>query len=183
MASSFSSSSSPRGSEYDVFLSFRGEDTHKTFVDHLYIALVDRGIRTFKDDERLERGKSISSDLVKNVNESRIAVIVFSKNYATLSWCLDELVEILKCKRTKGQIVLPIFYDVKTSEVRYQKKSFAEAFRKHKEIHKVENETMQKWRDTLKEAASLSGLDLQDAANGYEAKFIKIIIQDISEKL
>ncbi|GKE49032.1 TMV resistance protein N-like protein, partial [Tanacetum coccineum] len=46
---SFSSSSS--GSYvYDVFLSFRGEDTRKTFVDHLYYALEQRHIRTYKDD-------------------------------------------------------------------------------------------------------------------------------------
>ncbi|XP_059659797.1 disease resistance protein Roq1-like [Cornus florida] len=182
-SSSSSSSSSLHGSEYDVFLSFRGEDTRKTFVGHLYTALDQRGIRTFKDEERLERGKSISSEMVKNINESRIGVIVFSKNYASSSWCLDELVEILECRRTKGQIVLPIFYHVKASRVRYQKRSFAEAFRQHEENYKEDMERVKRWRDALKEAANLSGLDLQDAANGYEDKFIKNIVQVILEKL
>ncbi|XP_059653817.1 disease resistance protein Roq1-like [Cornus florida] len=184
MASSSSSPSfsSPR-CEYDVFLSFRGEDTRKNFIGHLYTALDQRGIRTFKDDERLERGKTISWDLMKNINESRIAVIVFSRNYASSSWCLDELVEILECRRTKGQIVLPIFYNFKASEVRKQKRSFAEAFREHEEIHKEEMEKVQRWRAALKEAASISGLDLEDAANGYEDKFIQRIVLEISEIL
>ncbi|XP_059659416.1 disease resistance protein RUN1-like isoform X3 [Cornus florida] len=193
MASSLSSSSVP-GSEYDVFLSFRGPDTRKTFVAHLYAALCDRGIRTFKDDERLEQGKSISPELIKYINESRIAVIVFSKNYANSLWCVDELVEILECRRTKGQIVLPIFYDVKPAQVRNQKRSFAEAFRyifcfegfaeafiymfRPREMERVERR-----RKALKEAANLCGLDLQDAADGNEGKFIKIIVQEISKKL
>ncbi|KAM7469049.1 hypothetical protein LguiA_007232 [Lonicera macranthoides] len=45
--------------KYDVFLSFRGEDIRKTFIDHLYSTLVRSGIYTFKDDERLETGESI----------------------------------------------------------------------------------------------------------------------------
>ncbi|KAH0733918.1 hypothetical protein KY285_009625 [Solanum tuberosum] len=48
--------------KYDVFLSFRGEDTRRNFVSHLYNALDLRGIRTFKDDKRLEIGKSISDE-------------------------------------------------------------------------------------------------------------------------
>ncbi|XP_059659216.1 TMV resistance protein N-like [Cornus florida] len=162
-----SSSFSLSQSEYEVFLSFRGEDTRKSFVGHLYTALDQRGIRTFKDDERLEQGKSISFDLWKSINESSIAVIVFSEKYANSSWCLDELVEILDCSKTKGLIVLPIFYHVKPSEVRYQKRSYAEAFRQHEEIYKVEMERMQKWRSALKEVANLSGFDLEDEANGY----------------
>ncbi|OIT05497.1 tmv resistance protein n [Nicotiana attenuata] len=82
---------------YDVFLSFRGEDVRKIFVDHLYVA-------TFKDDENLERGKSISPDLMRAIEESRISLVIFSKNYANSTWCLDELVKIMKCKNLKGQI-------------------------------------------------------------------------------
>ncbi|XP_059663384.1 TMV resistance protein N-like [Cornus florida] len=131
------------------------------------VALDQRGIRTFKDDEKLERGKSISPKLLKNINVSRIALIVFSKNYANSSWCLDELVEILECRRNKGQTVLPIFYHVKASEVRHQKRSFEEAFTEPEKIHEKEMERVKRWRAALEEAANISGLDLQDAANGY----------------
>ena len=60
-----------------MFLSFRGEDTRKNFTDHLYSAL-DRGnINTFRDDEKLPRGEEISPQLLKSIEGSRIAIIVF----------------------------------------------------------------------------------------------------------
>lgn len=90
---------------YDVFLSFRGEDTRKTYVDHLYDALVQNGIHTYKDDEELPRGETIGPALFKAIEESRIAVIVFSENYANSSWCLDEVTYIMRCRNERGQIV------------------------------------------------------------------------------
>ncbi|XP_070012988.1 uncharacterized protein [Nicotiana sylvestris] len=95
-----------------VFLSFRGEDTRKTCLGHLYYALKHRGIHTFKDDIRLERGKSIPPELVKAIEQSRFAIVVFSKNYATSAWCLDELAKIMKCKKELGQTV----YDMDPSD-------------------------------------------------------------------
>ncbi|KAM7473390.1 hypothetical protein LguiB_020633 [Lonicera macranthoides] len=104
--------------KYDVFLSFRGEDTRKTFVDHLYSALKKSGIYTFKDDERLETGESISPAILKAIEESSFAVIVFSKNYASSRWCLDELVKVMECnsKSSMGQTVIPVFYDIEPSD-------------------------------------------------------------------
>ncbi|KAM7466165.1 hypothetical protein LguiB_013727 [Lonicera macranthoides] len=116
--SNFSSSylAPPRTWNYDVFLSFRGEDTRKNFTDHLHNALTRAGIRTFRDDDQLPRGKHIPFQLTKAIEESRISIIVFSKNYASSSWCLDELVKVLECKNTRGQLVLPVFYDVDPSD-------------------------------------------------------------------
>ncbi|KAM3199933.1 hypothetical protein P3L10_032293 [Capsicum annuum] len=65
-----------------LFLSFRGPDTHRNFVSHLYTALEQRGVNDFKDDERLETGKSIPNELLKAIEESRFAVVIFSKRYA-----------------------------------------------------------------------------------------------------
>ncbi|KAJ0896035.1 putative TIR domain-containing protein [Helianthus annuus] len=86
MASSSSSSHLiPTSWKYDVFMSFRGEDARKNFVDHLYSALDQQGVYTYKDDGTLARGESIGQSLLKAIRESRIAVIVFSKNYAESS--------------------------------------------------------------------------------------------------
>ena len=106
------------GWTYDVFLSFRGEDTRNSFVDHLHTTLVQRGVRVFKDDEMLRRGTPISSELLKAIEESRFAVVVFSENYANSSWCLDELGKIMECQDQMGQKVLPVFYHVDPSDVR-----------------------------------------------------------------
>nr|XP_034896452.1 TMV resistance protein N-like isoform X3 [Populus alba] len=175
-----SSRSRPQGA-YDVFLSFSGEDTRKTFTDHLYTALVQAGIHTFRDDDELPRGEEISDHLLKAIRESKISIVVFSKGYASSRWCLNELVEILKCRKKKtGQIALPIFYDIDPSDVRKQTGSFAEAFVKHEERS---NEKVKEWREALEEAGNLSGWNLKDMANGHEAKFIQKIIKDVLTKL
>ncbi|KAI3522015.1 hypothetical protein L1887_11493 [Cichorium endivia] len=186
-ASMASSSSSPSSSafssrswKYDVFLSFRGEDTRNTFVGHLYAALEHEGIYTYKDDETLPRGESIGPSLLNAIEESQTAVVVFSKNYGDSSWCLDELAHIMKCRDTIGQIVMPIFYDVDPSEVRKQKRKYGEAFAKHE----LENKTkVESWRKALVDASNISGWEPKHIANGDESKGIKQIVVEILQKL
>ena len=101
---------------FDVFLSLRGEDTRRGFVSHLYKALTQQGIQTFIDDN-LHRRENISEELLKTIENSSASIIVFSKNYASSSWCLDELAKIIECTKK----VLPIFYQVDPSEVRKQR--------------------------------------------------------------
>ena len=148
--------------KYHVFLSFRGEDTRKSFTDHLYAALKQKGIFTFKDDEKLERGKLISLELLKAIEESMFAIVILSKNYASSTWCLDELVKIVECKEKMGLIILPIFYDVDPSEVRKQTKIYAQAFVEHEKSFKENMKKVHKWRATLREVANLSGWSLKD---------------------
>ncbi|KAM0008734.1 putative TIR domain-containing protein [Helianthus debilis subsp. tardiflorus] len=150
---------------YDVFLSFRGEDTRKTFVDHLYLALHQKGITTYKDEERMEKGERISDQLITAIEDSRFHIIVFSKNYASSSWCLDELVKIMECRKTVEQTAYPIFYDVEPTEIRNQSRVVGEAFAKH-----VEKEATGRWRDALKEVAGLGGWELKNTFDGHEAK-------------
>ncbi|XP_076917093.1 TMV resistance protein N-like [Bidens hawaiensis] len=179
MASS-SSCANNKSYKYNVFLSFCGVDTRKTFVDHLYAALDRQGIYTFKDNERLERGKEISEELLQAIEDSRFYIIVFSKRYASSSWCLNELLKIMECRKTGGHIAYPVFYDVDPSDVRKQTRSVGKALAKHKNNNKSE---VEKWREALKEAANLSGLDVRNTANGYEAKVIDLIIDWISLEL
>ncbi|XVF77487.1 hypothetical protein PTKIN_Ptkin14bG0048200 [Pterospermum kingtungense] len=126
LPSSSCSSSSPH--KYDVFLSFRGEDTRKKFTDHLYHALLDKGIVTFRDDPDLKRGEEITPELLKAIQESWCSVIVFSETYAFSGWCLEELAEIVKQKKERGHKVFPIFYEVDPSHLRKQTGKVEEAF-------------------------------------------------------
>ncbi|PRQ20965.1 putative TIR domain, P-loop containing nucleoside triphosphate hydrolase [Rosa chinensis] len=119
------SSSPPKDWDYDVFLNFRGEDTRHGFTDHLYAALDGAGIRTFRDAEGLRRGEDIEQKLMQIIEECRISLIVFSKRYGDSRWCLHELVKIMECRRTRGQLVFPIFYHVDPSDVRHRRRSFA----------------------------------------------------------
>lgn len=158
-ASSSQSSSLSASEKYDVFLSFRGEDTREKFISHLYAALNRNKIKTYIDDVSLERGDVISPALLEAIQKSRISVIVFSKNYASSSWCLSELVHILDCHREKKQMVVPIFYKVDPSHIRKQEGSYGDAFVNHEERFKDKMEMVQKWRAALTESANLSGWD------------------------
>ncbi|KAK4275985.1 hypothetical protein QN277_018989 [Acacia crassicarpa] len=152
---SSSCSSSSRRHKYDVFLSFRGEDTRKSFTDHLYAALHGSGLITFRDEEDLDRGQDIKPSLLQAIVESFSAIVVVSKNYATLTWCLDELLKILHSKKVLGLHVFPIFYGVDPSDVRHQTESFAKAFEEHEQ--KFAHGKVQRWRDALREVANLAG--------------------------
>ncbi|XP_061993141.1 disease resistance protein RPV1-like [Rosa rugosa] len=161
-AASFSSSSLPRSSTdhqnhytYQVFLSFRGEDTRCNFTDHLYTALRDKGIETFRDADKLRRGEEISTALLKAIEESRVSIIVFSQSYASSRWCLVELVNILECRKSRGQEVIPVFYKVDPSHVRHQTGAFTDAFAMLDQ-HKYKD-SIGKWRKALSDAANLSG--------------------------
>ncbi|MED6146307.1 hypothetical protein PIB30_033305 [Stylosanthes scabra] len=110
----------PRSSyTYHVFLSFRGEDTRTGFTSHLHAALNRKGITSYRDDKNLRKGDVISDELVKAIEESMFAVIVFSPDYASSSWCLDELCKILDCKNKLGLQMVEVFYGVEPSDVRH----------------------------------------------------------------
>ena len=131
MASSSSNSNPQKATVYDVFMSFRGEDTRKGFTSYLHEALIQQGYKIFFDDENLPRGKAISKGLLKAIEDSRSSIVILSENYAFSSWCLTELAKIVECMESKGQIVLSIFYHVDPSHVRNQRESYRKAFEKH----------------------------------------------------
>ncbi|XP_070673132.1 disease resistance protein RPV1-like isoform X1 [Malus domestica] len=166
---------------YDVFLSYRGEDTRKGFTDHLYRELELAGIHTFRDDDGIDRGANIASELQKAIQESRASIIVFSKDYASSRWCLDELVKIMKRRKTDCRhMVMPVFYDVDPSHVRKQTGTFAQAFARHEERFKEEMDKVMEWRRALRDVADVGGMVLGDM---YESQFIQNIVEEIGNKL
>ncbi|KAF5815050.1 putative TIR domain-containing protein [Helianthus annuus] len=175
---STSASSVQKSFKYDVFLSFRGEDTRRNFVDHLYHALTQKGIYTYRDDEEIKKGEKISDELIRSIKDSKFYIIVFSKNYASSSWCLDELVKIMECQKTNEHTAFPVFYDVEPTEVRKQSGPVEKAFEKHKE-----EESAEKWKKALREAADLAGWELKNIFDGHEAKLITKMVEEISLEL
>ncbi|GFY94383.1 disease resistance protein (TIR-NBS-LRR class) family [Actinidia rufa] len=171
MADQEASSSTSRCA-YHVFLSFRGKDIRKTFIDHLYTALVQAGIHVFRDDDEIERGEKISS-------------------YASSRWCLDELLKIVQRRKNSGQVIFPVFYDVDPSHVRKQTGTFAQAFSSYEEEVELETderkkeslEKVSRWRAALTEVANLGGKVLQNEADGHESRFIQEIVKQIGNKL
>ncbi|KAG2666088.1 hypothetical protein I3760_15G039000 [Carya illinoinensis] len=153
---SSSSSSLPL---WDVFLSFHGVDTRKSFTAHLYTALKQISLSTFRDDEELERGKYISQELLNAIGNSMYAVVsqlsIFLVLYAFSRWCLTELAEIIECMKRTRLIILPVFYHVDPSHVRNQKGTFAEAFDKHGNDPRIDVDDLQTWRSALNQMSYL----------------------------
>ncbi|PON68129.1 TIR domain, NB-ARC domain containing protein [Parasponia andersonii] len=169
--------------KYDVFLSF-SEDTLNRFVCYISDALSRKKIKAYINEDSVEKGDDheISAACLKAIQESKVLVIIFSENYAFSSRCLEELVQILECKK-KDKLVVPVFYHVIPSHVRRQKGSYAAAFVAH-ENHFRDSEMdhkVQKWREALQKAADFSGWD--SSAIGSESRLVEGIVNDIVDKL
>ncbi|XP_039169745.1 disease resistance protein RPV1-like [Eucalyptus grandis] len=155
----------PKGNAYEVFLSFRGIDTRKNFTDYLYTSLNDAGIHVFRDDNELRVGEEIGLELLCGITQSTISIPIISKNYVSSKWCLHELVQMLKCKRSKGQIVLPIFYKVEPSQVQHPTGRLRKAINAHKK--NMEETVVKEWEEALKEVSTLKGWESEKIHNGY----------------
>ncbi|RYQ88846.1 hypothetical protein Ahy_B09g095802 isoform E [Arachis hypogaea] len=141
--------------KYDVFVSFRGPDIRRGFLSHLVDALSRKKINGFVDD-KIEVGDEIPKSLIRAIKASLISLVIFSPNYSSSRWCLEELAKIVECREKEGQFVLPVFLDVDPSDVRHQRGSYGDAFIKHEK--KYDLVKVQRWRTALQRAANLSGL-------------------------
>ncbi|CAN6993184.1 unnamed protein product, partial [Brassica oleracea var. botrytis] len=173
-----SSSSLSRGWLYHVFVSFRGVDVRKGFLSHVLKGLESKGIITFIDDE-MKRGQSIDAALLGAIRQSRVAVVLLSRNYASSSWCLDELVEIMKCREEYQQTVMTIFYEVDPSHVRKQTGDFGKAFDETC-VGKTE-EVKQSWRKALEDVAGIAGYDFSNCDN--EADLVNKVASNVTAVL
>jgi len=151
--------------EYEVFLNFCGEDTRHTFTDFLYTSLNRAGVRTFRDDNELRVGEEIGPELVKAINDSKISIPIFSKNYASRKWCLIELAHMVQCRENGGQMIFPIFFDVDPDDVQHQRGSYEEAFRQHRK-RRYDDKVILEWKNALKKVGQLKGLELEKEARG-----------------
>ncbi|MED6215934.1 hypothetical protein PIB30_003141 [Stylosanthes scabra] len=166
------------GAKYDVFISFRGEDTRRGFLSHLCKALSRKQVETFVDF-RVQKGSEISAALLRAIEESFVSVVVFSENYASSKWCLEELVKIMDCYKENGRVVVPVFYNITPSRVRKQLRSYNEEVKKHLQNNSMKK--VQKWREALAEAANLAGWDSSSCRD--ESELIQKIVKDVLQKL
>ncbi|XP_030520541.2 TMV resistance protein N-like [Rhodamnia argentea] len=109
------------------------------------------------DNEELRKGEQISPALMKAIEESRIAVIIFTENYASSPWCLEELAKIMECKEQRDLKVFPLFYKVEPREVRTPRKSYRKAMATHESKFGKGSEKVKRWKKALFDAGSLSG--------------------------
>ncbi|RHN39422.1 putative TIR domain, winged helix-turn-helix DNA-binding domain-containing protein [Medicago truncatula] len=163
--------------KYDVFVSFRGSDIRKNFLSHVLEAFSRKKIVVFSD-KKLRGGDEIS-ELHTAIEKSLISLVIFSPNFASSHWCLDELVKIVECRANYGRILLPVFYQVEPSDVRHQNGSYRDAFAQHEQKYNL-NKVLS-WRYALKQSANMSGFDSSHFPD--DAKLVEEIVQNVLTKL
>ncbi|XP_057458662.1 disease resistance protein RUN1-like [Lotus japonicus] len=167
---------------YDVFLSFRGEDSRAKFISHLYTSLQNAGIYVFRDDDEIKRGDIVSDSLMDAISKSRISIVVLSKHYANSKWCMLELLDIMKHRRTTGLVVVPVFYEVDPSDVRHQTGQFGKAFEDLITTISVdEQDSVRNWRTALLEVGGVAGVVIINSRN--ESEDIMKVVEDVADLL
>ncbi|KAL3730504.1 hypothetical protein ACJRO7_027506 [Eucalyptus globulus] len=185
------STSKPSGGECQVFLNFRGPDTRRTFTDILHQALVNAGISVFIDDEGLRPGERISGKLLQAIDNSKVYIPIFSKDYASSHWCLDELAKMVentsKYKEDgKEKVILPIFYDVKPDDVKLKTPLYKDAISNlaqemEDRKNKFSSTVTKTWQQALKEVGRTKGWELEKYS-GYGG-LIQAVVHEVVVRL
>ncbi|XP_042517805.1 disease resistance protein RUN1-like [Macadamia integrifolia] len=134
-------------------------EARNTFVGYLYRALEHRGIHVFIDSKDLWKGEDIGPELLGAIKGSKLSIAVFSERYAESKWCLWELVQMLECHRINGQVIFPIFFKVKTTDVKNQTGIFEISPQRYS---KEAPETLWRWKDTLRAVGDKNGWVFDD---------------------
>ncbi|OAO94417.1 hypothetical protein AXX17_AT5G43120 [Arabidopsis thaliana] len=142
--------------QYQVFINFRGEKLRDGFLGFLVDALLKENVNVFIDDHEL-RGRDLDH-LFSRIEESRVALTIFSKNFTNSRWCLDELAKIKECVDQESLTVIPIFFKMKTDDVKKLKGNFGDNFRDLKLTHRGEPETYRRWKDAILYVSKKTGL-------------------------
>ncbi|XP_045795186.1 disease resistance protein RPV1 isoform X2 [Trifolium pratense] len=166
---------------WDVFLSFRGEDTRHCFTKKLYESLHREGIRAFMDDEGLDRGDHIQTSLLQAIDDSAASIVIISPNYADSHWCLDELARICD----SGRLVIPVFYKVDPSHVRKQLGPFKNGFDYLEDRFQDQKDKVFKWRDSMLKLGGFAGFVVKttNSDDGEHKNLIRRLVQRVLKEL
>ncbi|XP_056166739.1 disease resistance protein RPV1-like [Syzygium oleosum] len=161
--------------EFRVFLSVnRGPDVRDEFIDFLMVHLTRSGISVFGLGKELPEGE----ELVEVIKRSNISIPIISKGYASSESCLIELGLLLECRRTNGQTIIPIFYDVDPSDVRYVTGSFELSLKMH-QMKGTDGQTIRAWGRALREVGGLKRFYSADNNSWSNYKLLKQFLLDM----
>jgi len=164
-------SSSTPAHWYQIFINHRGVDVKKTFARALYLRLLQNGLKPFLDQDEMQPGYSIPSQINDAITTASVHVAILSPRYAESYWCLKELVLMLETKAP----IIPVFYRVTPAEVRWTQGkdgNYAQALQQlakkktydpqaHKKKLRYDSSTIENWRNALARVADNSGFELE----------------------
>jgi len=141
--------------KYDVFLNFLPEDFNENFVTDLYKRLEDIGIKAFKHDGRSAKLAPFSAEISKAIEESRIAITIFSEMYVEFRLCLEEITKIMECVDRYRQKFFLVFYRTEPSVV--SREFDVEHYDALHDIPGADSERVQRYKDALSKAFDIAG--------------------------
>ncbi|XP_033146826.1 disease resistance-like protein DSC2 [Brassica rapa] len=166
-----------RHCKHHVFPSFHGPDVRRGCLSYLLKEFKEKAIDVFIDND-IERSKLIGPELTEAIRGSLIAIVLISRNYASSTWCLNELVEIMRCWDEDKQTVEVIFYEVDPSDVKKQKGDFGAVF--DKTCAEKSTEEVERWRKALHIVAQLAGYHTSNFDD--DAVMTAKVVTDVSNK-
>jgi hypothetical protein len=133
--------------KFQVFINFRGDQLRNNFVGYLVDALRRSEINVFIDNQE-QRGEDLNT-LFKRIEDSGIAIVVFSSRYTESKWCLEELVKIKERVHQGLLKVLPIFYKVTPTNVKRPKGEFGDHFRDKEYMYESDEPMIKRWKEAI----------------------------------
>ncbi|XLR34378.1 hypothetical protein HN51_043699 [Arachis hypogaea] len=168
--------------KYDVFLSFIGTDSSKNFTRFLNQSMIGKGISTFKVNKRLDE-EAIDpippQHILQAIRASRISIVVFSRDYARSTWCLEELATIMDCSKDRlNQVVFPVYYDMERIHVQRQTGAYEDAFLLHSK--KFKRQEVDRWRKAMDDLTNWRYWIIKKSS---EIKDSESLVQQVLNKL
>lgn len=125
--------------------------------------LTNAGVNVYIDNDKRMWLKV--QKFYKKIEESKIAVVIFSKRYLSSKLCLDELVKMVELAEKGKLLVIPVFYQVSFSDVKNLKGEFGRRFKEMRKRCKDEPEKVLKWETSMKSITKTQ--DIQLEVHGY----------------
>ncbi|KAH9288994.1 hypothetical protein KI387_033111 [Taxus chinensis] len=159
---------------WDIFVNHRGIDVKPTLASNIYDTLDFMGLRAFLDVEAFKAGDGIPVEIQQAMATASLHIAIFSPNYAQSPLCLDELSFMIKT----GTKIIPIFYNVKPSDLRWTDQGiYADAFSEHEKKGKYDPGKLRGWKEALHVISFLSGYEVNK--NEDEGILVKKIVDHV----
>ncbi|KAH7284944.1 hypothetical protein KP509_33G003500 [Ceratopteris richardii] len=112
----------------------------------------------------MREGTEVDAAILEAIKMSKVHIVFLTPDFASSRWCLNEVLEIMNIQRTadtscvsRKALVLPVFYDVKPSVVRYQPES--SAYNLGERTKHSTPEEMAQWSEALKALSFVKGFE------------------------
>lgn len=157
---------------YDIFINlcdynYCSRDVN-TFATELCSRLESRELQVFLDKPDLRDmlfDDKIPSKIEDVIVSASVHIAIFPPNFAQSKWSLDELVLMIKSSIQSRTTIIPIFYYVKPSELRWTREdndgAYGKALFNYEKKKLYDPHTIKEWRDALSHVTGISGFVLE----------------------